>query len=726
MSRLLLVSNRLPLTIEEQEGNLHVSGSVGGLATGLDSFYRSRDSLWIGWPGITKEKLNSETMQEIDRRLEEERCVPVHLSQDDLENYYYGFSNNTIWPLFHYFTHEAIYDEELWKAYVRVNRHFCDVVLRAARPDDTIWVHDYQLMLLPGMIRKAMPGAKVGFFLHIPFPSYELFRLLPWRQELLEGLIGADLIGFHTYDYVRHFLSSVRRLLRHEAVFSQIFTGRRCVKADIFPMGIDYERYAGAISEPAVQREIEEIRQKVGDQRFVLSVDRLDYTKGILERLDAFDLFLENNPEYREHVTLILVAVPSRTGVETYQELKRQIDERIGNINGKYDTIGWIPVWYLYRSVPFNTLVALYNLADVALVTPVRDGMNLIAKEFIATKTDGKGVLVLSEMAGAAQELGEAITVNPNSKEDVAGALKQALEMPEREQIERNRRIQRRLRRYTVERWAHDFIDRLDQTKETQQEFEYRRLTSKAQEHLLDDYRKSSRRLLLLDYDGTLVSFVGKPERAAPDQQLLDHLAILASDPANQVVIVSGRDKATLDKWLGHLPVAMTAEHGVWLRNAGEEWETLEPVDNDWKAEIRPILELYVDRTPGSLLEEKEYSLVWHYRRASPELSAVRVAELRDAILNITGNLNLGVLEGNKVLEVKNSGINKGKAVLRWVLDGSWDFILAVGDDWTDEDTFAAVPETAYSIRVGVYPSRARFNVGSVEDIRNLLTKLVE
>ena len=726
MTRLMLVSNRLPVTVEKQKGRLHVSRSVGGLATGLDSLYRSRESLWIGWPGITKEKLNSETMQEIDQRLAKERCIPVHLNRRDLLGYYYGFSNNTIWPLFHYFTHEAIYDEAFWKAYVRVNRHFCDAVLENARPDDTIWVHDYQLMLLPGMIRKELPNAEVGFFLHIPFPSYELFRLLPWRQEVLEGLVGADLIGFHTYDYVWHFLSSVRQLLGHEVVFSQIFTGRRCVRADIFPMGIDYERYAGAISEPAVQHEIEEIRQKVGDQRFVLSVDRLDYTKGILERLDAFDLFLENNPEYREHVTLILVAVPSRTGVETYQELKRQIDERIGNINGKYDAIGWIPVWYLYRSVPFNTLVALYNLADVALVTPVRDGMNLIAKEFIATKTDGKGVLVLSEMAGAAQELGEAITVNPNSKEDVAGALKQALEMPEWEQIERNRRMQRRLRRYTVERWAHDFIDRLGQTKDVQGEFESHKLTSNVQKHLLDDYQKSSRRLLLLDYDGTLVPFAGKPERAAPDQQLLEQLAKLANDPANQMVIVSGRDKATLDKWLGHLPVAMIAEHGVWLRNAGEEWETLEPVDNDWKAEIRPILELYADRTPGSLLEEKEYSLVWHYRRANPELSVVRVAELRDAILNITGNLNLGVLEGNKVLEVKNSGINKGRAALRWVLDGSWDFILAVGDDWTDEDTFAAVPETAYSIKVGVYPSRARFNVGSVEDIRNLLTRLVE
>jgi trehalose 6-phosphate synthase/phosphatase len=725
MSRLLLVSNRLPITIEKQGSQLQISSSVGGLATGLDSFYRSQESMWIGWPGIAKESMRGPDRAEISRRLAEERCVPVHLSRADLDAYYYGFSNNTIWPLFHYFTHDTVYDQDMWKAYVRVNRRFCEALLGVTEPGDQIWVHDYQLMLLPGMLRKELPDANVGFFLHIPFPSYEIFRLMPWRREILEGIIGADLIGFHTYDYVRHFLSAVRRLLGHEAKFSQIFTGRRIIRADIFPMGIDYERYAGAVEEPAVQDEIQRIRKEVGHQRFILSVDRLDYTKGILERLDAFDLFLENNPEYRENVTLILVAVPSRTGVDSYQELKRQIDERIGYLNGKYDTIGWVPIWYLYRSVPFETLVALYNLADVALVTPVRDGMNLIAKEFIAAKTDGRGVLVLSEMAGAAQELGEALTVNPNSREDVARALKDALTMPEEEQIVRNRRMQSRLQRYTVERWAHDFVERLAQTKKAQGELGLRELTSQIRAQLQDDYRSSRRRLLLLDYDGTLVSFVGKPERARPDEWLLARLEKLCADPQNHVVIVSGRDKTTLEEWLGHLPLSMIAEHGVWVRTEEAGWQTIEPLDNDWKDEIRPILELYVDRTPGSLLEEKEFSLVWHYRRASPELSAVRVTELRDAILNITGNLNLGVLEGNKVLEVKNSGINKGRTVMRWLAREDWDFILALGDDWTDEDTFAVLPDTAYSIKVGVYPSRARFNVPAVEDVRNLLAGLV-
>ena len=726
MSRLILVSNRLPITIQKQGGELQVSRSVGGLATGLDSFYRSQESIWVGWPGMPSEALRSREREIVAQRLRDEDCVPVHLSRNDLEDYYYGFSNNTIWPLFHYFPHDTVYDENLWKAYVRVNRRFCDALLKVIEPDDRIWVHDYQLMLLPGMIRKELPDAQIGFFLHIPFPSYELFRLLPWRRELLEGVIGADLIGFHTYDYVRHFLSAVRRLLGHEAKFSQIFTGQRIVRADIFPMGIDYDRYAGAVSQPVVQEEVSRIREEVGKQRFVLSVDRLDYTKGILERLDAFDLFLERNPAYRERVTLILVAVPSRTAVETYQELKRQIDERIGYLNGKYATIGWVPIWYLYRSVPFETLVALYNLADVALVTPVRDGMNLIAKEFIATKTDGTGVLVLSEMAGAAQELGEAITVNPNSREDVATALKDALEMPEGEQIARNRRMQGRLQRYTVERWANDFVERLSQTKRAQGELGSRKLTPAVRAELQADYARSRRRLLLLDYDGTLVPFASKPEKAGPDEWLLGRLAKLTADPDNWVVIVSGRNRDALDAWLGHLPLDMIAEHGVWVRTRGSDWQTIEPLNNKWKSEIRPILELYVDRTPGSLLEEKEFSLVWHYRRASPELSAVRVTELRDAIMNITGNLNLSVLEGNKVLEVKNSGINKGRTVMRWLNAEEWDFIMALGDDWTDEDTFEVLPDSAYSIKVGVYPSRARFNVASVDEVRELLSCLVD
>jgi len=728
LSRLLIVSNRLPISIVKREGKLCFQGSAGGLATGLGSFYKSYESLWIGWPGVTLEKISKEEKEEIGEKLTAESCYPIFLPQKDFENHYYGFCNKTIWPLFHYFPLYTIHDENFWEAYKRVNEAFCDVVAKIAEPKDIIWVHDYHLMLLPKLIREKLQDTTIGFFLHIPFPSFEIFRLLPYRKEILEGLLGADLIGFHTYDYCRHFFHSVSRILGYEHSFGQITADKRVIRVDTFPMGIDYERFAGTRDNPEVQKEISSIREKAGkveERKIILSIDRLDYTKGIPQRLEAFDLFLENNPEYKEKVAMILVANPSRTGIEHYMEIKKQVDELVGKINGKHGTISWMPIWYLYRFLSFNPLVALYNIADVAFVTPLRDGMNLIAKEFIATKTDGKGVLILSEMAGATNELGEAITVNPNDKEEVAEAIKEALEMPDEEQIERNSIMQKRLKRYNVMRWASDFMERLHQIKEIQQELQARRLSYEMTKKLISDYLKSNKRLILLDYDGTLVYFAKKPEKAKPDEKILRLLEALAEAPKNEVVIISGRDKETLEKWFGGLNVGLVAEHGVWIKEKKEEkYEMLEPLRDDWKEEIRSILELYVDRTPGSFIEEKEFSLVWHYRKADPELASMRARELKDALLHLVANLNLGVLEGSKVMEIKSAGINKGMITLHWLSKEKWDFILAIGDDWTDEDIFAVLPEAAYSIKVGLGPSQARFNLDSVTDVRFLLEEL--
>lgn len=724
MERLLIVANRLPVHVVSRKGRLYVQPSIGGLATGLGSYYKSHESVWVGWSGVHLDTVGKRRGA-FEKRFKCENCYPVFLSREDIERYYHGFSNKTIWPLFHYFPLYAAYNETWWQAYKRVNRKFCETVMKISKPGDTIWVHDYQLMLLPKYIREASPDATVGFFLHIPFPSSELFRLLPWREELLEGLLGADLIGFHSHDYVHHFLNSIRRILGHDNTLGQIASGNRVVRADTFPMGIDYDRFAGAVSDPEVRKNVEKIRKQVGGRKVILSIDRLDYTKGILQRLEAFDLFLETNRKYKDKVSLILVAVPSRTGVETYMNLKRQLDELVGRINGKHGVIGWIPVWYLYRSIPFHSLVALYHLADVALVTPVRDGMNLIAKEFLAAKTDRKGTLILSEMAGAANELGEAIIVNPNNKGEVARALGEALEMSEDEQIERNWTMQMRLKRYDVMRWAKDFTDRLSSVKEIQERLRAKKLTARMKRQTHRDYVKSRHRLILLDYDGTLIPFGGRPEKVKPDGEILALLRKLCRDRKNEVVIVSGRDKQTLEKWFGGLKIGLMAEHGVWIKERGGSWEMVEPLRNDWKAEIRPILELYVDRTPGSFIEDKEYSLVWHYRKSDLELALVRARELKDALFDLTGNLNLGVLEGSRVIEIKSVGSNKGRGALRWLGKRKWNFVLAVGDDWTDEDTFAVVPDSAYSIKVGWAPSRARFNLDSVAEVRSLLKDLV-
>jgi len=726
MGRLLIISNRLPVSVTKRANKLNFQPSVGGLATGLASFRESHQSRWVGWPGIAKDKLSTEQKQQIVDNLKEHNCHSVFLSAKDVRNFYYGFCNKTIWPLFHYFPLYTAYEDQYWQAYRNVNKAFCETIIKIAKPDDYIWVHDYQLMLLPQLVREKLPNAQIGFFLHIPFPSFELFRLLPWRREILEGLLGADLIGFHTYDYVRHFLSSTARITATEHSMGALAVDDRIVKTDAFPMGIDYGKYSTAIEAPTVKKRLSTIRKKVGERKVILSIDRLDYTKGITQRLEAFDLFLTQNPKYKEKVVLILVAVPSRTGVEDYAELRRQLESLVGRINGEHGTLGWVPVWYLYRFLPFERIAALYNSADVALVTPLRDGMNLIAKEFVATKKDGRGVLILSEMAGAASELGEAIAVNANNKQEIIDAIKEALEMSVEEQTERNRLMQSRLCRYTVTRWANDFLEALSDVKKTQIELSVRKLTEPMREKLITEYNASSKRLFLLDYDGTLVGFVDRPEKAGPDEDLWSLLQALVADAKNEVVIISGRDKETLSYWLGNTNSSLIAEHGAWIKAKDKDWEVIEPLRNDWKDTIRPILELYADRTPGSSVEEKDFSLVWHYRKADSELASLRIQELRDAILNLTENLDIGVFEGSKILEVKNIGISKGHAAERWLAKGKWDFILAAGDDYTDEDMFSILPESAYSIKVGYGISKARLNLDSVSELRGLLEELIK
>ena len=726
MNRLLVVSNRLSVSVTKRGEGVSFRPSDGGLATGLASLSKSYERVWIGWPGIPSEKLTPAARDEASQKLAEKNCSPVFFSEEEIENYYDGFCNKTIWPLFHYFPLRTIYEDRYWQAYKRANMAFCEAVVKAARPDDCIWIHDYQLMLLPQMLREKLPTAQIGFFLHIPFPSFELFRLLPWRNEILSGILGADLVGFHTYDYVRHFLSSVCRIAGFEHhTLGQLTVGNRLVKVDAFPMGIDYQKYSQASQKPKVQQELVSLRKQAGDRKIILSVDRLDYSKGIIQRLAAFDLFLSQNPRYRGKVTLILLAVPSRTAVEDYRTLRRQLEALVGRVNGEHGSLGWVPVWYLYREVPFERLVALYNLADVALITPLRDGMNLISKEFIAAKKDGRGVLILSEMAGAASELGEAITVNAHNKGAIVEALKEALEMPTEEQIKRNKTMQNRLSRYNVSRWAGDFLDSLTNLKQAQEGLSVRKLVEPIRAKLFNDYKASHKRLLLLDYDGTLVDFVGKPEEAKPDKELLTLLRALAKDSANELVLISGRGRQILSEWLGPLEVSPVAEHGGWIRKKNHDWKATEPLGADWQAVIKPLLELYVDRTPGSFIEEKDFSLVWHFRRTGPELANVRMQELRDAVLNLTENMDVGVFEGSDILEIKTVGINKGRATKTWLNRRKPDFILAVGDDYTDEDMFAALPEQAYSIKVGHTLSKARFNVNAVSDIRQLLKQLV-
>jgi trehalose 6-phosphate synthase/phosphatase len=724
MSRTLIVSNRLPTKVLRNEDGLTFQPSEGGLATGLGSIYRQGDNLWIGWPGLFVQGEAEE--QHITDELREDNMAPVFLTEAEIRDFYEGFSNSTLWPTFHYFSEFATYEQTHWDAYRAVNEKFCQAVLALAGPEDTIWVHDYQLLLLPELLRRARPEATIGFFLHIPFPSQELIRVLPWRTELLRGMLGADLIGFHTFGYMRHFLSAVTHLLGLQAQNGQIETPNRSVRVDAFPMGIDYERYAQAAVSAASREHEAEYREALRDTRVILSIDRLDYTKGIAQRLRAFDLLLQRHPEWQGQVSLIMLVVPSRDQVAQYAALKEEIDELVGRLNAQYRTISWNPILYFYRSLPLEELAALYQLAEVALVTPMRDGMNLVAKEYVASKGDRRGVLILSERAGAARELSDALIINPTDMSQLAEAMHEALVMPEDEQQVRLSAMQALVKRYNVFSWTRLFMNQLAYTKMKQHTLATEMLTPEATTQLLTDFRGASQRLILLDYDGTLVGFHPNPQRAEPDQELRQLLQALTELPNTRVVIISGRDRQTLEKWLGHLSVDFIAEHGVWLRTAGGDWQLFGQLRADWKRDLRPVLELYVARTPGAFIEEKDYSLVWHYRRADTDLGIERARELMSHLSFMTANTDLQVMEGNKVLEIKTAGVNKGTAAARWLEQYPSEFILALGDDRTDEDTFRALPPTAYSVRVGTGArSLARFNIGSPTEVRQLLRQLL-
>jgi len=726
--KLIVVSNRLPVEVVRTEDGLKYHPAAGGLATSLQSVRKQRDMVWLGWPGI--HVWDDKERKEIERRLlKEYESVPLFLPPSDFDLYYEGFSNGTIWPLFHYFPQNAHYEAREWSAYKAINAVFRDKILEIARPGDLLWIHDYHLMMLPELVREALPEAKIGFFLHIPFPSSELFRMLPWREEILRGLLGSDLIGFHSHGYARHFLSSLLRLLGLEQEFGRVITGDRVVKVDTFPIGVDVGRFETAMGTKAVQKELADLEDQTRDRKIVLTVDRLDFTKGIVERLESFDHFLSENPDWHRRVTLISLAVPSRTGVPEYQALKKEVDEAVGRINGRYGRPGWVPIWYMYRFLPFDRLVALYGAADVALVTPLRDGMNLVAKEYLAAHPDGTGVLILSETAGAAEELGEALIVNPHDTEEISEALLHALTMSESEQMARNLPMLARLRRYDVVRWAEDFLGGLEPEIAPAKQQVQVRLDEAGLELLLQAYRSTNRRLLLLDYDGTMVPFAARPEEAAPDEELITLLVRLVKDKKNTVVIISGRDLETLQDWLGEIGADLVAEHGAQIRRPSDtKWtrQTTEAPDG-WKGELRPLLELYVDRTPGSMLEEKTASMAWHYRRAEPDLGDLRAKQLMENLEGVIANTPLVIMQGSKVVEVKESGIGKGRAALRWLdSDTIYDFILATGDDVTDEEMFEVMPDGAWSIRIGVdRRSAAKYSLRGTSAFRSMLRSLV-
>ncbi len=729
--RLLIIANRLPISLDVRSGTLEVRDSAGGLATGLSTFLGAwhgadagREHVWVGWPGCA---VPDSFRTEATQYLGNQNLAPVFLNEEEQDAFYYGFCNDTIWPLFHSFPSLVEYDAASWDAYVHVNERFAEQIADMVRQDDTIWIHDYQLMLVPKLLRERLgPDVPIGFFLHTPFPTFEIFRLLPkpWKRSILKGLLGADIVGFHTYDYAQYFAGCVERILGYERTAEAIHIPGRTVQTQAFPIGIDFRKFHDSPVTAEVEAQRALLTRAVGDRKLILSIDRLDYTKGITNRLLAYEQFLSEHPEYQNKVTLALVVIPSREEVPRYAGMKRKIDGLVGRINGRFGALDWTPILYQYSSLPFRELSALYSESDVALVTPLRDGMNMIAKEYIASRRDQTGVLVLSELAGAAHELGEAVLINPNHQDEITEALFTALTMPTGEQVQNNTFMQERLRQYDIVRWGNDFLDELalqKQTERTERRPFY--LGDDEQKVLQRDFADAKRRLLLLDYDGTLVPFAKNPLLAQPDDDLLRLLSELTALRNTQVAVLSGRSKETLDTWLGSTGALLSAEHGAWIKDLNG-WRVVADLDTSWKEVVLPILETYVDRIPGTFVEKKEYSLVWHYRNANPAMANMRAKELVSTLRSVTSGMKALVQTGSKIVEVRAQGVDKGSVATLLHEAYQSEFILALGDDTTDEDMFRALPETAYTVKVRQGESTARYSTEGPIEVRALLKTL--
>lgn len=725
MSRLILVANRLPVSLDLSGGEVKVQDSGGGLATGMRGLSKRETTSWVGWPGGAPN--SDEQRAQIEEKLREHSATPVYLSAREAERFYEGMSNGVIWPLFHYLIDRMPLFVRDFEEYRAVNERFADAVLASAEDDDLIWIHDFHLLLLPKMIRERLPRARIGFFLHIPFPSSEIFRLLPHREEILRGMLGANLIGFHTFGYARHFSDALLGTLGIEPELDRVDVEGRRVSIGVFPMGIDVNSFERSGNDPDLPERVAGLRRAQGVEQLLLGVDRLDYTKGIPRKLLAMERLLERSPHYRGKVRLLQIAVPSRENVEEYKSLRSDVEGLVGRINGSSGSLHDAPIHYVYQSVSREQLVASYRAADVMVVTPLRDGMNLVAKEYIAARGDGDGVLVLSELAGAASELGEALIVNPYDVESLALALDRALCMPEAERRERMQALRGKVQARPVELWARQFTDALWASQRDVEPCDLRRDPEKL-DALARNLAAHPSVVFALDYDGTLVPIMRTPELAIPDPALCELLDRLARLNGVRVCVVSGRAQASLSAWLDALPIDLIAEHGVWSRNWGSAWQChVDPTTLDWLSDARGILETYVERAPGAFLEEKTAGLAWHYRNVDPYLGVLLARELRVHLVRHFAQAPVSILAGRKVLEMRPQGLEKGSAARDWLgLFQTGAAVAAAGDDRTDEDLFAALPDGSLSLCAGTLTTRAGYRVSGPEQVRRFLQRFLE
>ena len=731
----VVVSNRLPVDrVVDAEGNVAWTTSPGGLVTAMEPVVRSLDCVWIGWPGSINETL--EPFRAAGFPLH-----PLTLDEDDVALYYEGFSNDTIWPLYHDVISQPGFHREWWDRYETVNRRFAGAAAEAAAPGATVWVHDYQLQLVPKLLRELRPDLTIAFFLHIPFPAHGLFGQLPWRKEVLEGVLGADVVGFQRVADAANFRSAVRRFVGAPSNGNRIILPARDggtsreVLAQEFPISIDVQQFADLAARPEVQRRAREIREELGNpERIILGVDRLDYTKGIRHRLKAFRELLADGKVSATQVTMVQVASPSRERVEAYRTLRDQIEVTVSRINGDYGTIRHQPVVYLHKGFPREEMAALYLAADVLAVTALRDGMNLVAKEYVACRSDEQGVLVLSEFAGAADELRRAVLVNPHDINGLKSSLLAALSMPESEQRQRMRAMRRVVHRNDVRQWSQNFLRAVEATASLRTGRQRDGRGGGGPIFLTTGIDAALRRLanepnllIACDFDGTLSPIVARPEDARVLPRAEAALNVLQQASGVTVALVSGRSTESLAATgIRTEGRAISGSHGGELSLPGQAAATADPLTEE-EAELltrlRSDLSALAAEYPGAMLESKPFGFAMHARGVADAASATRLLQAVRALGEQPG---VHTREGKRVQELSVRSVTKGDAVTTLRERLGDPVVLYLGDDVTDEDAFRALKSGDLGIHVGRGTTAADFTVGDVHEVSALLARLVQ
>ncbi len=719
----IIVSNRLPFSFDKAKKKL--TPASGGLVSALQGSKLNQHYVWIG---AAPNDLDQNTWTQLQKKLPDStRFIPVFLDEALYANYYDGFSNNVLWPLFHYDAELIKFIPKAWEAYQIVNQQFAETILSIAQPNDLIWIHDFHLMLLPALIKNKKPDLKVGFFLHIPFPEPTIFQKLPMHRELLEGLLPADLLGFHLYKYLQNFCSTLSSIMGLSSDLFKVYYNHHTTYLGAFPVSIDTQHFY----KQAKTVKVLKLVQSYSHNEFTfLSIERLDYIKGLDLKLKAYRRLLKNYPECREKVLLLQIAIPTRQNVLTYQRLKLKIEKTIHSINDEFKTPHWLPIHYIYDSIKFEELLALYRSSDALIVTSKHDGMNLVVFEYIASQNArNPGLVLLSEFAGATSILSDVIPVNPWDTKETAQKMMLVTKIPVGERIRKHRVMMQYLKKYTAKAWADSFLNRLNQIV----------LSGKSDpklikvETLLDQIKifslsEKNPLIIFLDYDGTVVPFAKRPELAKLSKPTYRLFKKISSNKKIKLVVLSGRKSDFLEKQFQYLNIELGAEHGAqYFDPHKKHWNNLVSFNTEeWYGTANHIMEDFTARVPKSFIEKKEFAIVWHYRLSPPAFASQQAIALKETLETALSNLPITIDQGKKMIEVKSVEANKG-AFTHWYLKTKHisPHLLALGDDRTDEDLFEIVQENdGLTIKIGSGMSQADYRLASQKSVLYFLEKL--